>query len=64
MTAAKRYTNTEALSAAKKRVTKWKAKQAKQAGSALGTTRRTSGFLKFYRKMACDYEEVPETLDR
>ena len=63
MTAAKRYTNTEALSAAKKRVTKWKAKQAKHH-AAVGTPRRTSGFLKFYRKMACDYEEVPETLDR
>ena len=58
--AAKRYTNSEAVSEAKKRVTKWKAKHS----AALVTPRRASGFLKFCRKMACEYEDVPEALDR
>ena len=60
MTAAKRYTNSEAVSEAKKRVTKWKAKHP----TAMVTPRRASGFLKFCRKMACEYEDVPEALDR
>ena len=60
MKAAKRYTNSEAVSEAKKRVTKWKAKHS----ASQVTPRRASGFLKFCRKMACEYEDVPEALDR
>ena len=59
--AAKRYTNSEAVSDAKKRVNKWKAKHATSASLA---PRRASGFLKFCRKNACEYEDVPEALER
>ena len=59
--AAKRYTNSEAVSDAKKRVNKWKAKHATSASLA---PRRASGFLKFCRKNACEYEDVSEALER
>ena len=59
--AAKRYTNSEAVSDAKKRVNKWKAKHATSASLA---PRRASGFLKFCRKNACEYKDVPEALER
>ena len=71
--AAKRYSDTEAVAEAKKRLNKWKAKKKKEelksgwdsANFSTGASRtRASGFLRFCRKMRNDYEDASEAVDR